>query len=157
MNISNPRKTITRRIKPKNISRKIIYISDKMLDLKNSREIQSYFKNRKATRDKPIYIVELTNETSEYIGETEKNLNKIFERAKKMNWVLFFDEADALFGKRIKVKDSHEKNANIETNFLVKKFQKYKGIMFMTPNLKKPISEQDMTKIDYIICMPIKK
>jgi len=54
-----------------------------MLDLKNSREIQSYFKNRKATRDKPIYIVELTNETSEYIGETEKNLNKIFERTKK--------------------------------------------------------------------------
>ncbi|MDH3204576.1 MAG: hypothetical protein OEL81_07865 [Nitrosopumilus sp.] len=74
-----------------------------------------------------------------------------------MNWVLFFDEVDALFGKRIKVKDSHEKNANIETNFLVKKFQKYKGIMFMTPNLKKPISEEDMTKIDYIICMPIKK
>ena len=73
-----------------------------------------------------------------------------------MNWILFFDEVDALFGKQSKVKDSHEKYTNIETNFLVKKFQKYKGIIFMTSNLKKSISEQDMIKLDYIICMSIK-
>ena len=73
-----------------------------------------------------------------------------------MNGILFFDEADALFGKRSKVKDSHDKYANLETNYLLKKLQKYNGIMFMTPNLKKPISRQFIDRLDYIICMSIK-
>ena len=74
-----------------------------------------------------------------------------------MNGILLFDEADALFGKRSKISNTHDKYTNLETNYLVKKIQKYKGIMFIASNLKKPITKQSIDKLDYVICMPIKK
>ncbi|MDH3341628.1 MAG: ATP-binding protein [Nitrosopumilus sp.] len=127
---------------------------------KDMRKDQNYFKkqNQKGIKnDKPLYIFDLSRVSSKYIGETEKNLGRIFQRAKKMNGILFFDEADALFGKRSKVSNAHDKYANLETNYLVKRFQKYKGIMFITTNLKKPITKQSIDKLDYVICLPIKK
>ncbi|MDH3766469.1 MAG: ATP-binding protein, partial [Nitrosopumilus sp.] len=123
-------------------------------------KIKNYFKiqNQKSIKkDKPLYIFDLSKVSSKYIGETEKNLGKIFQRAKKMNGILFFDEADALFGKRSKVNNAHDKYANLETNYLVKRLQKYNGVMFITSNLKKPITKQFMDKLDYVICLPIKK
>ena len=74
-----------------------------------------------------------------------------------MNGILFFDEADALFGKRSKVNNAHDKYANLEINYLVKRLQRYNGIMFITSNLKKPITKQFIDKLDYVICLPIKK
>jgi len=123
-------------------------------------KVKNYFKiqNQKGIKkDKPLYIFDLSKVSSKYIGETEKNLGKIFQRAKKMNGILFFDEADALFGKRSKVNNAHDKYANLETNYLVKRLQKYNGVMFITSNLKKPITKQFIDKLDYVICLPIKK
>ena len=74
-----------------------------------------------------------------------------------MNGILLFDEADALFGKRNKVKDSHDKYTNLETNYLLKKIEKHKGFTFISSNFKKPITKQSIVKLDYIICFPIKK
>ena len=71
---------------------------------------------------------------SKYIGESEKNLSEVFESAKKSNAVLLFDETDALFGKRTEVKDSHDKNANVETSYLLQKMEEYSGITIMTTN-----------------------
>jgi len=157
------RKTIKKkRMKPNILTnRKSVYFSDKLLSSKDLMKDQDYFRGKKNPKDltnnKPLYIFDLSKVLSKYIGETEKNLTKIFERAKKMNGVLFFDEADALFGKRSKVKDSHDRYANLETSYLLKRFQNYKGIMFLTPNFKKPITKQSIAKLDYIICLPIKK
>lgn len=71
---------------------------------------------------------------SKYIGETEKNLNRLFAAAEQSGAVLFFDEADALFGKRSEVKDSHDRYANIEVNFLLQKIEEYSGLVVLTTN-----------------------
>lgn len=141
-------------------NRRGIYFSNNLSSVKEMMKIKNYFKiqNQKdIKKDKPLYIFDLSKVSSKYIGETEKNLGKIFQRAKKMNGILFFDEADALFGKRSKVSNAHEKYVNLETNYLVKRLQKYNGVMFITSNLKKPITKQFLDKLDYVICMPIKK
>jgi len=155
------KKTLEKTMQTKSLTnRRGIYFSDNLSISKDMRKVQNYFKkqNQKGIKnDKPLYIFDLSRVSSKYIGETEKNLGRIFQRAKKMNGILFFDEADALFGKRSKVSDAHDKYANLETNYLVKRFQKYKGIMFITSNLKKPITKQSIDKLDYVICLPIKK
>jgi len=155
------KKTLEKTMQTKSLTnRRGIYFSDNLSISKDIRKDQNYFKkqNQKDIKnDKPLYIFDLSRVSSKYIGETEKNLGRIFQRAKKMNGILFFDEADALFGKRSKVSDAHDKYANLETNYLVKRFQKYKGIMFITSNLKKPITKQSIDKLDYVICLPIKK
>ena len=155
------KKTLEKTMQTKSLTnRRGIYFSDNLSISKDMRKDQNYFKkqNQKGIKnDKPLYIFDLSRVSSKYIGETEKNLGRIFQRAKKMNGILFFDEADALFGKRSKVSDAHDKYANLETNYLVKRFQKYKGIMFITSNLKKPITKQSIDKLDYVICLPIKK
>ena len=142
-------------------SRRIVYLSGKILNTKDLTEDQKYFMHKRiqkrTIKDKPLYIFDLSNVTSKYIGETEKILEKIFERAKKMEGILFFDEADALFGKRSKVKDSHDRYANLETNYLLKKIEKHKGITFVSSNFTKQITKQSILKLDYIICLPIKK
>ena len=141
-------------------NRRDIYFSDNLSISKDMRKNQKYFEkqNQKGIKNyKPLYIFDLSGVSSKYIGETEKNLGRIFQRAKKRNGILFFDEADALFGKRSKVSNAHDKYANLETNYLVKRLQKYKGVMFITSNLKKPITKQSIDKLDYVICLPIKK
>ena len=141
-------------------NRRGIYFSNNLSISKEMMKVKNYFKiqNQKGIKkDKPLYIFDLSKVSSKYIGETEKNLGKIFQRAKKMNGILFFDEADALFGKRSKVNNAHDKYTNLETNYLVKRLQKYNGVMFITSNLKKPITKQFIDKLDYVICLPIKK
>jgi SpoVK/Ycf46/Vps4 family AAA+-type ATPase len=71
---------------------------------------------------------------SKYIGETEKNLAKVFNRAANKEWILFFDEADALFGKRTSVKDAHDKYANQEVSYLLQRIEKYEGLVLIACN-----------------------
>ncbi len=78
--------------------------------------------------NKPVYKIDLASLLSTYIGETEKNINLLFDEAEKTNAVLFFDEADALFGKRTEVKDAHDKFANLEIAYLLQKLKDYNGI-----------------------------
>jgi len=140
--------------------RRGVYFSGKLLSSKDLMKDQNYFrgKNPKGLRNhKPLYIFDLSKVLSKYIGETEKNLNRIIEKTKNMNGILIFDEADALFGKRSKVKDSHDRYANLETSYLLKRLEEYGGIMFVSSNLKKPTTKQSVAKLDYIICLPIKK
>ena len=86
-----------------------------------------------------MYKVDLSQVVSKYIGETEKNLNEVFNEAKKSNVILFFDETDAILGKRTEVKDSHDKNANLETAYLLQKIAAIKAaataIFLMLPPL----------------------
>jgi hypothetical protein len=80
---------------------------------------------------KEIYRIDLSQLTSQYIGETEKNLDKIFNAAEQHDWILFFDEADSLFGKRTQVKDAHDKYANLEVNYLLQRIENYSGVLLI--------------------------
>ena len=88
-----------------------------------------------------IYRVDLSAVVSKYIGETEKNINAIFERAAGKNWILYFDEADALFGKRTDVRDSHDRYANQEVSYLLARMEDYNGITVLSTNLKSNIDK----------------
>ena len=85
---------------------------------------------------KDVYRIDLSRLVSKYIGETEKNLDKIFDAAEQKNWILFFDEADALFGKRTSVKDSHDKYANQEVSYLLQRIEEYPGLVIINSNSK---------------------
>jgi SpoVK/Ycf46/Vps4 family AAA+-type ATPase len=82
----------------------------------------------------PLFRIELARVVSKYIGETEKNLDRVFDAAAGSNAILFFDEADALFGKRIGVKDSHDRYANIEISYLLQKMESYEGTSILGTN-----------------------
>ncbi len=82
----------------------------------------------------PLYRVDLKVVVSQYIGETEKNLSRMFGRLRQKDRILFFDEADALFGKRTEVRDSHDRYANIEVNYLLQKFESTSGIGIISTN-----------------------
>jgi SpoVK/Ycf46/Vps4 family AAA+-type ATPase len=101
-----------------------------------------------------IYKIDLSQVVSKYIGETEKNLNHLFNEAQKSNAILFFDEMDALFGKRSDVKDAHDKYANLETAFLLQKMEEYKGISVLASNHLHNIDEAFLRRINYIIRFP---
>ena len=101
-----------------------------------------------------IYKVDLSQVVSKYIGETEKNLGELFNEAKKSNVILFFDETDALLGKRTEVKDSHDKNANLETSYLLQKMEEYDGITIMTTNYLENIDQAFFRRISYVIHFP---
>lgn len=98
-----------------------------------------------------LYRVDLSKILSKYIGETEKNITELFRRAKNTNALLFFDEADALFSKRSKVKDSHDRNANIETAHLLQKLEDYEGITVLATNLVENIDVAFKRRIRFII------
>lgn len=104
--------------------------------------------------DIEIYKVDLSKIVSKYIGETEKNLDKLFNEAKKSNVILFFDETDALLGKRTEVKDSHDKNANLETSYLLQKMEEYDGITVMSTNYVENIDTAFFRRISYVIHFP---
>lgn len=101
-----------------------------------------------------LYKVQLSQIVSKYIGETEKNLRKVFTEAKNANCVLFFDETDALFGKRSEVKDSHDRHANIETAYLLQQMEEYDGVVLMATNLLQNIDEAFMRRISFVISFP---
>ncbi len=98
-----------------------------------------------------IYKVDLSKVISKYIGESEKNLGEVFDSAKRSNVILLFDETDALFGKRTEVKDSHDKNANVETSYLLQKMEEYDGITIMTTNFIENIDKAFFRRISYVI------
>ncbi|MBO9701819.1 MAG: ATP-binding protein [Sporocytophaga sp.] len=83
-----------------------------------------------------VYRIDLSMVVSKYIGETEKNLANIFNRAERQNWILFFDEADALFGKRTQAKDAHDRYANQEISYLLQRIEDYPGLIILATNLK---------------------
>ncbi len=98
-----------------------------------------------------IYKVDLSKVISKYIGESEKNLGEVFDSAKRSNVILLFDETDALFGRRTEVKDSHDKNANVETSYLLQKMEEYDGITIMTTNFIENIDKAFFRRISYVI------
>lgn len=101
-----------------------------------------------------LFKVQLSQVVSKYIGETEKNLRRVFTEAKNANCVLFFDETDALFGKRSEVKDSHDRHANIETAYLLQQMEEYDGVVLMATNLLQNIDEAFMRRISFVISFP---
>jgi hypothetical protein len=102
-----------------------------------------------------LYKIDLSGVVSKYIGETEKNLDKIFQAARSSNAILFFDEADALFGKRSEVKDAHDRYANIEIAYLLQKMDEHKGAVILASNLAKNIDRAFSRRIHYIVEFPL--
>lgn len=90
---------------------------------------------------KDVFCVDLSMVVSKFIGETEKNLSHVFEVAENKDWILFFDEADALFGKRTNVKDSHDRYANQEVAYLLQRVENYRGLIILSTNFKSNIDE----------------
>jgi ATP-dependent 26S proteasome regulatory subunit len=101
-----------------------------------------------------LYKIDLSRIVSKYIGETEKNLDRIFTEAETSNAILFFDEADALFGKRSEVKDAHDRYANIEIGYLLQKMEEYEGITILATNLRQNMDEAFVRRIHVIVEFP---
>ncbi len=101
-----------------------------------------------------LYVVDLSTIVSKYIGETEKNLERIFTEAQNSNVILFFDEADSLFGRRSEVSDAHDRYANIEVGYLLQRIETYDGIVLMATNLGANLDEAFARRIHYIIDFP---
>lgn len=101
-----------------------------------------------------MYKIQISQIVSKYIGETEKNLRQVFSEARQANCILFFDEMDALFGKRSEVKDSHDRNANIETAYLLQQLEEYDGVVLMATNLLQNIDEAFMRRISFVVSFP---
>jgi AAA+ superfamily predicted ATPase len=108
-----------------------------------------------AELDIDLYKVDLSGLVSKYIGETEKNLDRVFDVARKANAMLFFDEADALFGKRSEVKDAHDRYANIETAYLLQKLEEHPGVVILATNVKRNIDEAFSRRLQYVIEFPL--
>lgn len=101
-----------------------------------------------------MYKINISQIVSKYIGETEKNLQAVFTEAKRSNCVLFFDECDALFGKRSEVKDAHDRNANVEVAYLLQEIEEYDGVCILATNLIGNIDEAFMRRITYVVRFP---
>jgi len=104
-----------------------------------------------------VYKIDLSMIVSKYIGETEKNLAKIFDLAEHKQWILFFDEADALFGKRTKVDDSHDRYANQEISFLLQRIEAFNGVVILASNFKANIDDAFLRRLQSIIYFPMPK
>ena len=104
-----------------------------------------------------MYKIDLSIVVSKYIGETEKNLARIFAEAETANAILFFDEADALFGKRSEVRDSHDRYANIETGYLLQRIEEYEGVVILASNLSKHMDEAFVRRMHFNIEFPFPK
>ena len=102
-----------------------------------------------------LYKIDLSSIVSKYIGETEKNLDRIFRAAQCSNAILFFDEADALFGKRSEVKDAHDRYANIEVAYLLQRIEEYEGVVILASNLSKNIDEAFSRRMHYVVEFPL--
>jgi SpoVK/Ycf46/Vps4 family AAA+-type ATPase len=101
-----------------------------------------------------LYRIDLSAVVSKYIGETEKNLRRIFDAAEAGGAVLLFDEADALFGKRTEVKDSHDRHANVEVSYLLQRMEAYQGLAILTTNLKESLDKAFLRRIRFVIKFP---
>jgi hypothetical protein len=101
-----------------------------------------------------LYKIDLAGVVSKYIGETEKNLDRIFKAAESANAILFFDEADALFGKRSEVRDSHDRYANIEVCYLLQKMEEYEGVAILASNMRHHMDESFLRRLAFVVMFP---
>ncbi|HWN43891.1 MAG TPA: AAA family ATPase [Thermoanaerobaculia bacterium] len=101
-----------------------------------------------------LYKIDLSTVISKYIGETEKNLSRIFDEGRASNAILFFDEADAVFGKRTEVKDAHDRYANIEVSYLLQRMEEYEGMVILASNLRKNMDEAFVRRLHFTIEFP---
>ena len=101
-----------------------------------------------------LYRIDLSAVVSKYIGETEKNLSRLFDAAEDGGAILFFDEADALFGKRSEVKDSHDRYANIEVNYLLQRMEAFRGLAILATNMKSALDQAFMRRLRFIVNFP---
>jgi hypothetical protein len=101
-----------------------------------------------------LYRIDLSAVVNKYIGETEKNLRRVFDAAEESGAILFFDEADALFGKRSEVKDSHDRYANIEINYLLQRMESYRGLAILATNMKSALDKAFMRRLRFIVEFP---
>jgi SpoVK/Ycf46/Vps4 family AAA+-type ATPase len=101
-----------------------------------------------------LYKVDLSAVVSKWVGETEKNLSRVFAEAEDTNAMIFFDEADSLFGKRGEVKDAQDRWANMETNYLLQRVEEYSGVVILASNLRQNIDEAFVRRIQVIVEFP---
>lgn len=101
-----------------------------------------------------LYRIDLSAVVSKYIGETEKNLSRLFDAAEDGGMMLFFDEADAIFGKRSEVKDAHDRYANIEINYLLQRMESYRGLAILATNMKSALDTAFMRRLRFIVHFP---
>jgi SpoVK/Ycf46/Vps4 family AAA+-type ATPase len=102
-----------------------------------------------------LYTINLATVVDKYVGETEKNLERIFAEADQVNGVLLFDEADALFGKRSEVRDAHDRYANIEVAYLLQRLETFEGLAVLSTNLRANIDEAFARRLDAIVEFPM--
>jgi hypothetical protein len=101
-----------------------------------------------------LFRIDLSQVVSKYIGETEKNLRRVFDAAEEGGSILLFDEADALFGKRSEVRDSHDRYANVEVSYLLQRMEAYRGLAILTTNLKENLDPAFMRRIRFVVHFP---
>ncbi|MCC7173994.1 MAG: ATP-binding protein [Bryobacterales bacterium] len=101
-----------------------------------------------------LYVIDLAGVVSKYIGETEKNLRRVFDAAEQSGAILFFDEADALFGKRSEVRDSHDRYANIEVNYLLQKMEQYQGLAILSTNRRSALDKAFSRRLRFLVDFP---
>ena len=104
---------------------------------------------------KDVFRIDLSQVVSKYIGETEKNLEKVFVRAENKDWILFFDEADALFGKRTSVQSSHDRYANQEVSYLLQRLEDFPGLIILASNFKSNIDTAFLRRFHQMIFFPM--
>jgi hypothetical protein len=104
---------------------------------------------------RPVYRVDLSLVVSKFIGETEKNLAKVFDFAQRQGWILFFDEADALFGRRSEVRDAHDRYANQEVAYLLQRIESFDGILILASNLRDNLDEAFTRRFESVIYFPL--
>jgi SpoVK/Ycf46/Vps4 family AAA+-type ATPase len=104
--------------------------------------------------DLDLYRIDLSSVVSKYIGETEKNLRRVFGAAEEGGVILLFDEADALFGKRTEVKDSHDRYANIEVSYLLQRMESYRGLAILTTNQKGALDPAFLRRLRFVVQFP---
>ena len=101
-----------------------------------------------------LYRIDLSQVVSKYIGDTEKNLRRVFDAAEEGGAILLFDEADALFGKRSEVKDSHDRYANVEVSYLLQRMESYRGLAILTTNMKEALDPAFLRRIRFVVQFP---
>jgi len=101
-----------------------------------------------------LYRIDLSAVVNKYIGETEKNLRRVFDAAEDSSAILFFDEADALFGKRSEVKDSHDRYANLEISYLLQRIEAYRGLAILTTNMKASLDHAFLRRLRFLVGFP---
>lgn len=105
--------------------------------------------------DLPLYRIDLSQVVNKYVGETEKNLKRVFDACEAADLILLFDEADALFGRRTQVKDAHDRYANLEISYLLSRMERAKGLTILATNRKKDLDDAFLRRLRYVVDFPI--